>query len=85
MQKTSRILRRNRWRQLPGMLRGASLGSADFESLRIAYSLKIDRARSGARGGFQNLRWSGRSYSQLEFVVCGFLPAMNLAGETRYH
>ena len=85
MQKTSRILRRDRCRQLPGMLRGASLGSVDFESLRIAYSLKSSGREAAPRGGFQNLYCSGRSYSQLEFVVCGFLPAMNLAGETRYH
>jgi hypothetical protein len=26
-----------------------------------------------------------RSQSQLEFVICEFLPALNIVGETRYH
>ena len=64
-----------------------SLGSVGFQTCHIAYSLK-----SAGREAAPAVVWksalqqaSGRSYSQFEFVICEFLPAMNLAGQARYH
>jgi len=88
MRKTFRIQRTTSPSPAAGNTSRDSLGSVDFQTCRIAYSLKSAGREAAPRGGFGNLRCSGRSgasYSQFEFVICEFLPAMNLAGETRNH
>ena len=60
------------------------LGSADFQTCRIADPLKSAGREAAPRGGFGNLCCgvqAAQSESQLEFVISRFLPSINFARE----
>jgi hypothetical protein len=64
-----------------------SLGSVGFQTCRIAFSLKSAGREAAPAVGLEICAAADEraSYSQFEFVICEFLPALNLAGETRNH
>jgi hypothetical protein len=60
------------------------LGSADFQTCRMADSPKSAGREAAPRGGFGNLccgAQAAQSNSQLEFVISRFLPSINFARE----
>jgi hypothetical protein len=87
MRKTFRIQTTTSPSQTAGNTSRGSLGSAAFQTCRIAYSLKSAGREAAPAVGLETCAAADEraSYSQFEFVICEFLPAMNLTGETRNH